>query len=146
MTRALLLLIVCFGAACSDSEDKPAPKAHPGVAPSSHGNGIDRASSPQIALLEAPEGATPCETALNAITAEQAAASAQNVASMFAWVAPRADFLAACEALPAATQACLSPRHQVRNRKACEDAKPATDVLEQLFKANAGVNKVVVGE
>src|SRR3954471_23709474 len=46
-----------------------------------------------IAMLNAPDAATPCETAYAAIEAEGAAAKLHGGKSMFTWVAAKPDFL-----------------------------------------------------
>src|SRR5690242_2776580 len=51
------------------------------------------------AMLNAPELATPCETAYAAIDAAQAAAKLRGTRSLFAWVAPKPAFLTGCQAL-----------------------------------------------
>lgn len=85
------------------------------------------------ALMNAPEGATPCETAYLAIDAEQQAAKLRGSKSIFQWVAPKAEFLAQCQTLPAAAQSCLAPRYRRAHDAECLQARPPTDALEKLL-------------
>ena len=91
--------------------------------------------APVQAMLEAPEGATPCESAYLAIQAEQAAAKAKGVASFFARVAPRDEFLGLCNALPAESQPCMVPKYATFHRPECEAARPPDGALKGMFEA-----------
>ena len=100
-----------------------------------HANAIDRAdvSASMITILNAPEGATPCDTAWLAVEAEQAATKLRKGKSLFTWVAPKADFLAACQALPPDVQKCMAPRYHRDHTDECLRKKPADDVLKKMF-------------
>jgi len=123
---------VVVGFVVTRSRSKPAPQATPDrVSP--HGQEIDNAHAPQIAMYKAPEGATPCESALNAFVAEGNAARTQGKQSIFAFVADRDTFLAGCKALAPDVQSCLIPRYAARHRDACEVALPPNAQLAHLF-------------
>ena len=117
-------------AACSKKESAPEP-AHDQVSP--HGKEIDNAHASQLAMFKAAEGATPCETALNAFIAEGDAARKLGRPSVFSFVAERDAFLTACNALGAAVQACLAPHYAARHRQECETAMPPNEKLANLF-------------
>lgn len=127
MNRAALVL--GFVAACSGKDS--APPAPDRVSP--HGQAIDNAHATQLAMFKAPEGATPCESAFNAFTAETEAAKKLGRPSMFSFVADREAFLKGCNALGSEAQACLVPRYAARNRDSCETARPANEKLAHLY-------------
>ena len=123
-------MVVGFVASCSSK--KTAPEATPDrVSP--HGQEIDNAHASQLAMYKAPEGATPCESALNAFVAEADAARSLGRPSIFSFVAERDAFLASCNALGPVVQACLAPRYAARHRAECETAMPANAELAKLF-------------
>ena len=104
--------------------------------PTVHAKGIDRgdAGRSMITMLNALEGATPCETTYLAVEAEQADARLRGGASMFSWVAAKDVFLAECAKLPLETQQCMMPRYR-RDHAECHRAKPPADVLAKLIVA-----------
>jgi hypothetical protein len=93
---------------------------------SAHGAGIDRSMAAVLALQNAPEGATPCETAYNAYKASKDVSDTQGVKAVVLSLAPRDEFLARCAALPPDTQACLAPRYMSKHRADCQRADPGT--------------------
>ncbi len=97
-------------------------------------DGHAAALEPALAMLEAPEGATPCESAYNAIQAEQAAAKRKGVASFFTSVAPKEEFLRLCGALPAEGQACMVPKYGTFHRQECEAVRPPDGALKGMFE------------
>jgi hypothetical protein len=99
-----------------------------------HAGGIDEAdTSVSIeAMMKAPEGATPCETAYAAIEAEQAAAKLRGTRSIFQFVAPKPDFLAGCAALPETVQKCMAPRYRREHDDECLRARPDSEALKKL--------------
>ena len=99
-----------------------------------HATGIDQADSSMsmMTMLNAPEAATPCETAFNALDAEQAGARLRKGKSMFKWVAPKAEFLAQCEQLPEKAKQCMMPRYR-REHDDCAAARPPDAVLHKMF-------------
>jgi hypothetical protein len=113
-----------------------------------HATGIDEAdtSVSLLAMLNAPDGATPCETAYLALAAEQEAARLHGGTSMFDWVAPKHEFIAACEALPAQTQQCMAPRYRREHDQPCVLARPPDAQLEKMFKAAPVVEEKLPGE
>lgn len=113
-----------------------------------HAIGIDEAdtSVSLLAMLNAPEGATPCETAYLALEAERGAARLRGGASMFEWIAPKHEFIAACEALPEAAQRCMAPRYRREHDQACVLARPPDAQLQQMFKAAPVVEEKLPGE
>lgn len=112
-----------------------------------HATGIDQtdASLSLMALMNAPEGKTPCETAYNAIEAEQAAARMRKGKSMFKWVAPKAEFLAACRTLPEKTQQCMAPRYRGEHDD-CALARPPDAKLHEMFIPEPVVEEKLPGE
>lgn len=133
--RNLALVFVGLVAACSDKKAAPEPTPDR-VSP--HGQEIDNAHAPQLAMFKAPEGATPCETALNAFVAEADAAKKLGRPSIFSFVAERDAFLAGCNALGAVAQSCLAPRYAARHRQECETALPPNEKLAHLFVLRDG--------
>jgi hypothetical protein len=100
-----------------------------------HATGIDRTAAAQsiLAMDNAPELATPCETAYGAIEAEQSQAKMRGTKSLFEWVAPKADFLAACRSLPDVAQKCMAPRYRAAHDSECVRAKPPEAALKKMF-------------
>jgi len=86
-----------------------------------------------IAMLNAPDAATPCETAYAAIEAERAAAKLHGGNSMFTWVADKPAFLAQCQTLPPEAQQCMMPRYRRDHADACLQHRPPADVLKKLY-------------
>jgi hypothetical protein len=121
-----------FVATRSEGGAKP-PPAPPG--PSPHGASMDDDYASVLAMYRAPEGATPCESAHNAFTAEAEAARSLGRESHFAFVADRAAFLAGCEGLAPEARPCLAPRYRARHRDACEQALPPVEALSHMFVA-----------
>jgi len=97
--------------------------------------GIDQTdtSMSMMAMLNAPEQATPCLTAYAAIEAEGAAMKLHDGKSMFKWVAPKDAFVAACEALPVAQQQCMAPRYRRDHGDDCQKNRPMPDVLAKMY-------------
>jgi hypothetical protein len=116
---------------------KDGPHHHHDAAKSSavEAVGIDQTdtSVSMMAMLNAPEQATPCLTAFGAIEAEGAAMKLHNGKSMFKWVAPKDAFLAACQELPAAEQQCMAPRYRRDHAEDCQKARPMPDALKKLY-------------
>ncbi|MBV8762532.1 MAG: hypothetical protein JO257_34930 [Deltaproteobacteria bacterium] len=155
MTKLVLAALV-LTTAChkhSDSaKDKPAvtlpvPTKLPPVQPGSgaakpaddHAASIDSEYATLIAMYKAPPGATPCESLYNAIGAEQDAAKSMKRDSVFTFVAPKADFLKQCGALPAMTQQCLVPAYQSTHGAECESLHPDEKELDKLYKLRDGL-------
>lgn len=123
---------VVVGYFATRSGGETTPQATPDrVSP--HGQEIDNAHAPELAMYKAPEGATPCESALNAFAAEVNAARRLGRESLFKFVADRDAFLAGCNALGSETQACLVPRYAARHRDGCLSALPPNAQLAHLF-------------
>jgi hypothetical protein len=101
-----------------------------------HASGFDRSdvAVSMQAMLDAPEGATPCETAYAAIEAEQQATKLRGTKSIFEWVAPRPDFLASCQALTEAQQRCMALRYKRAHDDECQQARPSPDTLAKLIR------------
>jgi hypothetical protein len=95
---------------------------------------IDEAdvSVSMVAMLNAPEAATPCETAYGAVDAEQAAAKLRGSKSLFKWVAPKPDFLARCQALAPEAQRCMMPRYRRDHSQDCLIAEPSEEIRKTL--------------
>ncbi len=88
-----------------------------------HAEGIDQNMASILALLKAPEGATPCETAFNAYQHSLDVAKEQRVKSAVIRLAPRDEFLATCGALPADVQQCMVPRYDVDHKRDCDKVR-----------------------
>lgn len=101
-----------------------------------HAGGIDQSDTAVSieAMMNAPEGATPCETAYAAIEAEQQATKLRGTRSIFEWVAPKADFLAACAALTPEQQKCMALRYRRAHDDECQQARPSPDTLAKLIR------------
>jgi hypothetical protein len=97
--------------------------------------GIDQTdtSVSMMAMLNAPDQASPCLTAYAAIDAERAAMKLHNSKSLFTWVAPKDEFVAHCEELPPAQQQCMAPRYRRDHADDCSKARPMPDVLKKLY-------------
>jgi hypothetical protein len=108
-----------------------------GSAESEHGVGMDRAMAAELAMYNAPEGSTPCESAYNALKASQDLSTQQHVTPVVLRLAPRDEFLQRCASLPGAAQSCLAPRYLSKHRAECDKAKPSADVLAALVEMKA---------
>lgn len=143
---ALVLLSACHGHSDRAKDDKPAvtlpvptklPPAPTGSAaakPSEgHAAAIDNEYATLLAMYNAPTGATPCESAYNAITAEQESAKTLKRDSVFSFVAAKPDFLKLCNALSVTRQQCLVPKYQAQHAPECDGAKLPADDLAKLY-------------
>jgi hypothetical protein len=101
-----------------------------------HAAGFDSADSAVSfeAMMNAPEGATPCESAYAAVEAEQQATKLRGTKSIFEWVAPKPEFLASCQALTPAQQKCMAPRYRHEHAEECQQARPSPDTLAKLIR------------
>jgi hypothetical protein len=142
---ALGLLLACHGKSDRNKDDRPvvqlplphklppAPAGSAAKAGEDHAASIDNEYATLLAMYNAPTGATPCESAYNAVTAEQEAAKSLKRDSVFTFVAPKADFLKQCGALGAMVQQCLVPKYQSQHGVDCDTAKPADADLAKLY-------------
>jgi len=96
--------------------------------------GVQLGLAPVQAMMNAPEGATPCETAFNAIHAEQETARAKGLPSVFRKVAPKDEFLRLCANLPADIQPCVAPRYALHHHQECMDKRPPSGALKGMFE------------
>ncbi len=134
--------VVVWVAARSAAEPKPPPPARE----SSHGAAMDDAYASVLAMYDAPEGGTPCETAHNAFAAEADKARSLGRESHFAFLADRPAFLVGCQALAPEAQRCLAPRYQARHRAGCTEALPPVGELSHLFKERPQLGDEVLAE
>lgn len=141
MNRKLLVaaavVVVAAAAAASYFAYARREPPHPrlvGSGPSEHAAGMDVAMGAFRAPYEAPDGATPCETAYIAFKASQDYATEHHVQPVILWLAPRQEFLDRCAALPGATQVCMAPRYLIKHRDECDKAKPTPEVAATLVK------------
>lgn len=113
-----------------------------------HATGIDQTDSSVslMAMINAPEDATPCGTAYLAFEAEQAAARLRNAKSLFKWVAPKPEFLAGCQALTQQQQKCMMPRYRLENDRPCVLVRPPDAALAKLFIPEPVVEEKLPGE
>ncbi len=95
--------------------------------------GVDWATGGQDALRTAPEGATPCESAYNAVQASLQASSKTGRSAVVKWVAPKDQFLAACNSLSPDAQRCAVPRYATDHRDECERLKPSPETLKAMY-------------
>jgi hypothetical protein len=125
LVAALILGAAVFLVLRRHRADLP-PLATPPVTSreSAHAAGIDRSMAAVLALQNAPDGATPCETAYNAFKASKDVSDTQGVKAVVLSLAPRDEFLARCAGLPPDTQACLTPRYMWKHRADCQRADP----------------------
>ena len=119
------------------------PKRPPARGPSPHGAAMDDSLASVLAMYDAPEGASPCETAHNAFAAEAKKARSLGRESHFAFVADRTAFLAGCQALASDVQLCLAPRYMARNRELCQSALPPKEALSHLYRERASEEDVL---
>jgi hypothetical protein len=130
-------LVVAAGAAVALFLRRPTPPPPPPPPPaqeSGHGAGIDHAMAAALAMVRAPEGATPCETAYNAFKASYDVSQTQDVKAVVLRLAPRDEFLAKCATLPPDGQVCLGPRYAARHRPECEAARPTPEALSPMVE------------
>jgi len=126
----LLLAAAIVGAALFLVLRRNHPPAPPTAAPpvpgqeSEHGAGIDHAMAAVLAMQNAPEGATPCETAYNAFKASKDVSDKQDVKAVVLSLVPRDEFLTRCADLPPQTQLCLAPHYMWQHRAECRGASP----------------------
>jgi hypothetical protein len=127
LVAALILGAAVFLVLRRRHADSPPPTASPVASQeSAHGAGIDQAMAAVLAMQNAPDGATPCETAYNAFKASKDVSDKQGVKAVVLSLAPRDEFLARCAGLPPDTQACLAPRYMWKHRADCQRADPGT--------------------
>ncbi len=110
------------------------PPPQPGQAAPSHGAGIDSAMASVNAMLNVPEGKTPCDTAWAAVQAELTTAKATGHRSIFLKVAERDDFLSRCNAFPKDAQACLVPKYATQHHDECQKLRPSEEARKGLFE------------
>jgi hypothetical protein len=111
---------------------KPSPPSAPSSAPAGHGASIDHQFASYFALYDAPEGATPCESAFNAFQHSIDVAAREHLKPIVISVAPHDEFVARCAMVPSAQQACLVPRYRRDHDAECKSNRPPDDVLREL--------------
>ena len=84
------------------------------------GEGLDFALSPFAAGFDAPAGATPCETAYNALHAIDDKARSMGKTTPWSTLPDRESLLARCNALPPQEQQCYQPRYAAQNHPVCD--------------------------
>lgn len=149
ITPALVLVLGCSSskeAPSRGSNELPVPTKLPPAAGSAtqgaHAQSIDHSYSAVRAMYEAPEGATPCESAFHAVTAEQEAAKGTKRGSIFSFVAPKDEFLKLCQAFTPQAQQCLVPKYQARNQATCVSARPPIEQVEKLFAIRKDLDQI----
>jgi hypothetical protein len=103
-----------------------------------HRKGLQATNDVYMALWNAPEGATPCDTVYNAFTALQAATEARHLPPMIKPLPPRDQFVPLCSALPVDDQKCLVPKYKKEFRDICAERE------RQLPKTAAGASLVAM--
>jgi hypothetical protein len=86
-----------------------------------HRKELQATSDVYMALWNAPEGATPCDTVYNAFQALQAATEARHLPPMIKPLPPRDQFVPLCSALPVDDQKCLVPKYKKQFPDVCAD-------------------------
>jgi hypothetical protein len=111
--------------------------------PNPHAQGIDREMRALKAMLNAPEGKTPCESAWNTFSAGDQAGREPGATRYVIKLAPHDEFMSRCNALPPMAQACLAPAYARSHRDECIKAKPSPDLLTPMFelKPQQGVSQ-----
>ncbi len=96
----------------------------------------DPRKAPITAAMQAPEGATPCDSAYNAFVALEAASVSAGMAPPWEQLPPRATFNETCARLKPEAQHCLIPKSQV-DHKRCDPvlAELATDPWGRAVQA-----------
>jgi len=107
-------LIVAIGASWWHKQEKRRTSAH---------QGEEATTDVYLAALQAPEGATPCDSSYNALSAMQRVIEEKHLPPMFRQFPPREAFLSMCHALPPDVQPCLVPRYRDGHQDDCEQAE-----------------------
>jgi hypothetical protein len=111
----------------------PAGSAQAAGSGANHAQAIDDEYATLLAMYNAPAGATPCESLHNAVLAEQDAAKKLGRESIFSFVAPEAEFLKVCAALPQMVQHCLVPKYQSQHGAECDGVQPSDADVAKLY-------------
>ncbi len=128
LIAALILGAAVFLVVRRHGAEPPPTPAPVASQESTHGAGIDQSMAAVLALQNAPDGATPCETAYNAFKASKDVSDAKGVKAVVLSLAPHDEFLARCAGLSPQAQACLAPRYMSRHRADCQRADPGTSL------------------
>jgi hypothetical protein len=97
--------------------------------------GVDYRMAPLAAAYDAPDGATPCETAYNAFRAMDDVAKQRGVGGVpWGTLPDRATFLARCDRLTPQEQECAQPRYQARHHKECDPIANRWENKNPLFQ------------
>jgi hypothetical protein len=113
----LLIVLALVGARWRRAHGQAAQAA---ASPASSAAGVDFALQPISGVFDAPQGATPCETAYNAVSAVDQASRARNRTTPWDVLPDRDTFLARCAALPPQEQQCYQPRYSAENHPTCD--------------------------
>ncbi len=105
-----VVLLTAANAGCRCDKDK-----HGGE--EKHGESSEIA--PLRAALNAPEGATPCETAWNAFAALDQACINANMPAPWPVMPKRTEFFDICQRMPGEMQRCLAPKYNSLNHAKC---------------------------
>jgi len=141
----LTALTACSGEKSNPSEVKeetPAPAAAvepKEEAPKSPGAPGAGGPNPMAALMEVPEGDTPCEQAFNSFKRMSEAMSkmaAGNPNAQQPEMPTKENFIKGCSLLPETMQKCMSLHHATNHKEDCIKAKKEVDP-EVMVKANA---------
>lgn len=121
----LLLAVIIVGGAAFLVLRRSSPPTAPRPLPAEvgHGAAIDRSMAAVLAMQDAPEGNTPCESAYNAFKASYDVSQNTGAKAVVLRLAPRDEFLAKCAALPPAYQQCVAPKYLSRHREECEHVR-----------------------
>jgi hypothetical protein len=122
----VVLIVVAVGAVAFAGlrPARPKPPPPPPATESPHAASMDRSFAAYLAMLHAPEGATPCETAYNAYKASLDAAEAAKSKPIVLFLTNHDKFQQLCAAFPENMQRCLSPAYIRTHHDACP---PMTD-------------------
>jgi hypothetical protein len=97
---------------------------------------IDYGLAPLLSAYHAPEGATPCETAYNALDALDRASRQRGAPTPWTTLPDRATFLQRCGALPPLDQQCLQPRYAAAHHDPCDARVRALVQHDAVFERN----------
>jgi len=111
-----------------------APRLQRNAEHEEHRKKVEHDLAPLTAMMKAPDGATPCETAFNAFTAYDTTAKAQGSPRPWLELPDHAGFLARCGALSQKEQQCLQPRYQAQHHDVCDPLQEGIKKRNVLYE------------
>ena len=95
-----------------------------------HREELEKSLAPEVAMLKAPVGKTPCETGYNGFRAFTDAARAQSLTVKWGQLPEREVFLQRCTALTEQEQKCLDYTFNRANHETCDP------IVENVMRRN----------